>query len=201
MTKEIKTPWGKIIPEVNLFPIYYLLFIYCFVYILPYGKFYIGISWFDWFRSEDGVNRGEGPLEWIQFIQYAAASLFSIMIFLKIKKKSSINAFIWLIFFSSCFLIAAEEISWGERIFGFTINSVAELCIQGETNLHNLPFLFKVKNTKISFIFHMKNYDFQEKKFQISDPIENYFECISICDVRDGNCISRCVEILKKNEN
>ena len=68
-------------------------------------------------------------------------------------------------------------------------------------SLHNLPFLFNVKNTKISFIFHMKNYDFQEKKFQISDPIENYFECISICDVRDGNCISRCVEILKKNEN
>ena len=45
-----------------------------------------------------------------------------------------------MIIFSSCFLIAAEEISWGERIFGFTINSIAELSIQGETNLHNLPF-------------------------------------------------------------
>ena len=46
----------------------------------------------------------------------------------------------------------------------------------------------------------MKNYDFKEKKFQISDPIENYFECISSCDIDDGNCISRCVEILKENE-
>ena len=47
----------------------------------------------------------------------------------------------------------------------------------------------------------MKNYDFKEKKFQISDPVETYFECISSCDIDDGNCISRCVEILKKNEN
>ena len=47
----------------------------------------------------------------------------------------------------------------------------------------------------------MKNYDFQEKHFQISDPIENYCECITSCDIRDGRCISRCVEILKRNDN
>ncbi len=46
----------------------------------------------------------------------------------------------------------------------------------------------------------MKNYDLQEKQFKISDPIENYFECISTCDLGDGNCISKCVEILKRNE-
>jgi len=33
----------------------------------------------------------------------------------------------------------------------------------------------------------MKNCGFQEKQFQISDPIESYFECIS-----------SCVEILKE---
>ena len=47
----------------------------------------------------------------------------------------------------------------------------------------------------------MKNYDFIEKQFQISDPIETYFECISSCDIKDGTCISRCVEILKQQEN
>ena len=47
----------------------------------------------------------------------------------------------------------------------------------------------------------MKNYDFKEKKFHISDPIESYFECISSCDIEDGNCISRCVEIIKNDEN
>ena len=46
----------------------------------------------------------------------------------------------------------------------------------------------------------MKNYDFQEKNFQISDPIERYFECITSCDIRDGRCISKCVEILKQSD-
>ena len=48
---------------------------------------------------------------------------------------------------------------------------------------------------------HMKNYDSQETQLPIYDPIESYFECISTCDVRDGSCISRCVEILKQNDN
>ena len=47
----------------------------------------------------------------------------------------------------------------------------------------------------------MKNYDLQEKNIQISDPIESYFECITSCDIRDGNCISMCVEILKQSDN
>ncbi len=47
----------------------------------------------------------------------------------------------------------------------------------------------------------MKNYDFKEKQFQISDPIDSYFECITSCDIKDGICISRCVEILKNYEN
>ena len=134
MTKEIKTPWGKIMPEVSLFPIYYLFFIYCFVYILPYGKFFIGISWFDWFRSEDG------PLEWIQFLEYALSSLLSFFIFFKQKKKREINSIIWLLISLFCFLIAGEEISWGERLTGVGISSISNLNVQGETNFHNLPF-------------------------------------------------------------
>ena len=134
MTKEVKTPWGKIIPEVSLFPIYYLIFIYCFVYILPYGKFFIGISWFDWLRSEDG------PLEWIQFIEYASSSLFAFIIFLKKRNKKEINSIIWIFLACILFLIAGEEISWGERLTGIGITSISNLNVQGETNFHNLPF-------------------------------------------------------------
>ena len=47
----------------------------------------------------------------------------------------------------------------------------------------------------------MKNYDLKENQFKLSDPIESYFECISNCDMKDGNCISSCVEILKKYDN
>jgi len=69
-------------------------------------------------------------------------------------------------------------------------------------SLHSLPSLINLKNTKIRVLsIYMKNYQFQEKKFQISDPIESYFECITTCDLRDGRCISRCVEILKQNDS
>ena len=134
MTKELKTPWGKIIPEVSLLPIYYLLFIYCFVYILPYWKFFIGVSWCDCLRSEDG------PLEWIQFIEYAISSVMAFLIFIKKKKKKEINSIIWLLIAFLSFLIAGEEISWGERITGVGIDSISSLNVQGETNFHNLPF-------------------------------------------------------------
>ena len=48
---------------------------------------------------------------------------------------------------------------------------------------------------------HMKNHNLKEKQFQISDPIDSYFECISSCDMKDGMCISMCVEILKEYKN
>ena len=132
--KLIKTPWGEISPEVNLFPIYYLLFIYGFVYILPYGEKFIGFSWFNLLKIEDG------PLEWLQFFEYLISSIFGVVIFFKSKYKNTLNSFIWLILSTFCFIVAAEEISWGERITGFSINSLTEISIQSETNLHNLPF-------------------------------------------------------------
>ena len=46
----------------------------------------------------------------------------------------------------------------------------------------------------------MNNNDLPKKQFQVSDPIESYFECISSCDMKDGTCISECVEILKKHD-
>ena len=67
-------------------------------------------------------------------------------------------------------------------------------------SLHIFPFLFSLKSIKICLIIYMKKYDFQEKRFQKFDPIESYFECISTCDIKDGNCISKCVEILKQND-
>ena len=84
MPKEIKTSWGQITSDVSLVPIYYLMFIYGFIYILPYGRDLIGISWFDWFRSEDG------PLEWIQFVEYAISSLLAFCIYIRRKKKKEI---------------------------------------------------------------------------------------------------------------
>ena len=134
MSKEIKTPFGKITPEVSLFPIYYLFFIYGFVYICPYGEDLIGTSWFDWLRSEDG------PLEWLQFIEYLLSSIVALLIFVRRKKKKEINSLVWLLIAFLALIIAGEEISWGERLTGIGINSISDLNVQGETNFHNLPF-------------------------------------------------------------
>ena len=73
---EIRTPWGSISSKVSLLPIYYLIFIYGFVYILPFGKNIVGISWFDLLKKEDG------PLEWLQFSQFFISSLMGFFIFL-----------------------------------------------------------------------------------------------------------------------
>ena len=132
--KTIKTPWGQLSPEVNLFPIYYLIFIYGFIYILPFGENIVGLTWFNLLKLEDG------PLEWLQFAEYFISSLFGILIFIKSNKKKSLNSLNWLIFSLFCLFIAAEEISWGERITGMNLNSLTEISIQSETNLHNLPF-------------------------------------------------------------
>ena len=134
MPKEIKTPCGKIAPEVSLFPIYYLVFIYGFVYILPFGRDFIGISWFYWLRREDG------PLEWIQFIEYLLSSILAFIVFIKQKKKRSLNSIIWLFIAFLSLIVAGEEISWGERLTGIGIDTISNLNIQGETNFHNLPF-------------------------------------------------------------
>ena len=132
--KVIKTPWGSISTNVSLFPIYYLIFIYGFVYILPFGENIVGLPWFYYLKKEDGL------LESLQCVQYLVSSIIGLFIFFRIKKKKSLNSFIWLILSILCFLMAGEEISWGERLTGISFNSIAALSIQGETNLHNLPF-------------------------------------------------------------
>ena len=46
----------------------------------------------------------------------------------------------------------------------------------------------------------MKNYALIDSNYFFNDPVEIYFECISSCDITDGTCISKCVEILRDNE-
>ena len=133
--KVIYTSWGKIESDVDIFPIAYILFIYGFIYIFPYGRDVVGMSWFDWFRSEDG------PLEWIQFLGYFIAFICSSMVLYK-RRTTGINKrwIAWLILALICFFVAGEEISWGERITGWGLESIRAINSQGETSLHNIHF-------------------------------------------------------------
>ena len=65
-----------------------------------------------------------------------------------------------------------------------------------------INFIFSEARSNIYLLLvHMKSYYFIESQFQISDPLKSYFEWISSCDMKDGTCNSRFVEILKKYEN
>ena len=135
-SKKIITAWGKLEPSVDIFPICYLITIYGFIYILPFGRDVIGMSWFDWCRSEDG------PLEWIQFLAFSFASICSIIVLWK-RRHTSLSKpwLIWLVLALVCFFIAGEEISWGERLTGFGFDSLRAINMQGESNLHNIDFI------------------------------------------------------------
>ncbi len=54
--------------------------------------------------------------------------------------------------------------------------------------------------TLIKKMFRTKD-EFSTNNSLNNDPIENYFECISFCDISDGKCISKCVEILRECDN
>ncbi len=47
----------------------------------------------------------------------------------------------------------------------------------------------------------MKKIDLKESIYVTTDPVESYFECISSCEITDGICISKCVEILRNDES
>ena len=67
----INTPWGVILPKVDLFPIYYLIIIYGFVFFLPFKIF-------KEYTPYDLWGRGEGLLsELLQFLLYFSSFVLS----------------------------------------------------------------------------------------------------------------------------
>ena len=136
MTKEtsrlkssrlIRTPWGDLVPRVDLFPLLYLLLLYGVLYFLPFGLFDL------WRKGEDGLA------EWLQFFAYFGAAICALGCFFNSLRKAAFSRWIWwLLITFFCFYVAGEEISWGERLTGFGFDLLREVNAQGESNLHNL---------------------------------------------------------------
>ncbi|MDD3604553.1 MAG: hypothetical protein PHD86_05145 [Kiritimatiellae bacterium] len=79
--------------------------------------------------------------EWLTFIGFAGAAAMSwaILRFRAVMGRKTIAFFALLGLFM--FVCAGEEISWGQRIFGFgTPEAMVEVNEQNEFNLHNLSF-------------------------------------------------------------
>lgn len=84
------------------------------------------------------VTREDGPVEWA-----TVAALLVLMLML-VRRLPPLVMPRWLkgcgyLLAGLCLLAAMEEISWGQRILGFeTVESVKQLNLQQEMNLHNL---------------------------------------------------------------
>lgn len=82
----------------------------------------------------------DGPVEWLGAICLGvSAALFAWTA--AVHARDKLSKF-WLTALALLFLFGAgEEISWGQRIFSFsTPELIAEQNMQGEANIHNLPF-------------------------------------------------------------
>jgi len=88
------------------------------------------------FISEDG------PIEYATFIVYIVTFIVTLLVANSLRKSKrrllTISFFIIAVVF---ILIAIEEISWGQRIFGFETSGIFSESTQGEMNIHDLkPF-------------------------------------------------------------
>ena len=82
--------------------------------------------------------REDGPIEYAGAIFYFLTAVMMVAAFVRVSRTSSGGAYFLLlaVFFFVCF---GEEISWGQRIIGWTTpEGLKEMNAQRETNLHNL---------------------------------------------------------------
>jgi len=84
------------------------------------------------------LSREDGVIEYAQFLFFVATSI--IWLFIAITTRNGLVFIKWVsaALFLGFLFAAGEEISWGQRIFGFDTPEILHANSQGEANLHNL---------------------------------------------------------------
>jgi len=79
-------------------------------------------------------------LEWLQFVGFAAASVFALACAWRLRRQGRRTlALAYLLFALGCFFIAGEEIAWGQRLLGFgTPETLERINDQEEVTVHNI---------------------------------------------------------------
>ena len=111
---------------------YKLPFVILFIFYCIFSYSPIGASVFWWIQKEDGL------LETASVIFLFLASLAMLWCYfygINTSKKQK-NIYLFLSIF--LFFWAGEEISWGQRLFGYSIDLIASNNSQSEVTLHNL---------------------------------------------------------------
>lgn len=108
-----------------------------------------------WMRGEDHA------IEWLTFIGFAGAGLVCLDL---ARRRAALWPRLWRLGLALFFIICAgEEISWGQRVFGYgTPESMVEENEQDEFNLHNL---------KLSYIHPVAIASWCIKSFGILGPL------------------------------
>lgn len=89
------------------------------------------------------ITMEDGPLEYPQFVLFALATFFAAGVaYKRFRAGHPWQALMYLAVGAGSFLIAGEEISWGQRIFGWqTPADLAAINHQNETNVHNIRWV------------------------------------------------------------
>lgn len=106
-------------------------------------------------RMTRHMVREDQPVEWLQVGFFAFSAVLVAVLARRWRREPrtrGIGALAWLAFALLAF-IACEEVSWGQRIFGFeTPELLREDNVQGEFNLHNLTWFHEVRGYLTLFV-------------------------------------------------
>ena len=120
-------------------------------YLLLLG--FAGYAIFSHLYNQESLNRlcrEDGLIEWLTAIFYFAAA---VLLIVGNKKYGFKNPWFW--FFAALFfVVAGEEISWGQRIFGIvTPENLESVNVQQEFNLHNVDGIHQnVRSVGVLFV-------------------------------------------------
>lgn len=88
-------------------------------------------------------TREDGPVEYATFGLYLAAALLMAVTARRTHRLRGPTLSLWA-YAALFFVVAGEEISWGQRIFGFaTPPELKTINVQGELTIHNINGLFQ----------------------------------------------------------
>lgn len=87
-------------------------------------------------QTQGVVSQEDGAIEWLSALLLLAACVIALHVGRRMPDRThaGMHIFFGILFF----VMLGEEISWGQRLLGFsTPESLAQINVQGETNLHN----------------------------------------------------------------
>ena len=162
--------------KLDLRPVLLLIILYGPIRVLPFGIF-------GWIQNEDGI------LEWSSVLLLLIAA-YNVLSLLVSNKNNSRKVIIWTLFLLTLFFMIGEEISWGERLHGYSIDFVRSLNTQNETNFHNIKIFHPLEEDAMRYnlrsllhhgwiifalILGIANYLFNKLSFFPASKLSLYF--------------------------